>query len=797
MAEAPLHSTSWAALPRDLGDIRTRREAELLAYWYAPADTLRTRSLFRDFSFPEGEIEIVLWQAGCGASAAALMDIAREREVYDSIKYITIIEPCSPLADFATDYMRRKAPDALVTHLHASLPAAGRWPVVEHFAAKADVVIHMFASSLCHPDIKRHRLAQIAASSGRDVFIAIQSPLNDSSCRIGEFASCFPDSETLNTISTSRLGYLSPALPVSCCGQLLRLKSLSTAAPVQTSVPDEIGVSSAGHPDFPVGAQIRYAGLPEPALSVCQFLNRLAQGTLTMLMRPRIGIETPDLILLRRNAAPLVIMIGDSDSFPGKWAAMRASAFLLQSRLADEAAPETVRMLYISTDNTAHPPESITMEQLFSKRTINEILPPAGIAIPTSLATLICPPHRIGRLIADKPLPRRSICRASYGSGLTYNLVLEAAASVHTCQRRVLILLTSASFLPSLHHCLKHIDCDFEPSALAVMTSAELASQAALRIPQVFSAEQHDCAAEPQTLYSSLPQNRFDRIFVDEADRLSPTELEDLCLRYLAPEGEIALFTHSADFLKDDEEWAPRELPVPCSRFKSEALTAFLTSLNDAPAEIPDTDGERLTIQAVNPGLPPDRLAGECLRKMDEKQWRPDHTVILGDSIRLLRDMHSAIEQSRRIYNSDVNKRHLRTTGLTESELIARRKYNPSFTDDNAKSRFKCYFPSVPVYPLFIPAEEIRSLAARGGLDKAKLKILSAVRQKSFHPDSHAEALLMAHISHFRGLERPNVILILDRPLSGDELMRAVSRASERLMILRRYPAEEAPRSEN
>lgn len=792
MADAPLHYGSWAALPRDLSDIRTRREAELLAYWYAPTDTLRTRSLFRDFTFPDGEIEIVLWQSGCGASAAALLDLAREQGAEDSIKHLTIIEPCSPLADFVADYMRRKAPGALVTHLHASLPATGRWPVVEHFTAKAGTVIHLFSASLCHPDIKQNQLAKIIASSAREVFVVIHSPLNDLSHRIGEFAAHFPDSEVITDISTPRLGYLSPQLPLSCCGKLLRLTSRTAAVTEQLPAAEDVTASSAGHPDFPIGAQIKDAALPPQALSICQFLNRLAQGELTILLRPRIGLETPDLLLLRRNAAPLLIMIGDTNSFPSSRATLRASASLLQSLLAQEGLPGTIRMLHISTDNSANPPESITLDQLFAKRTINEILPPTAAKLPPNVVELIAPPHRKGRLVPDKELPRRSICRAPYGAGLTYNLVLEAAASLPIFQRRVLILLPSASLLPSVRHCLKHIDCDFEPAALAVMTCAELAAQTALSNPQQTFAEQQDCAADVQALYSAMPRNRFDRIFVDEADLLSPEELEDLYLRYLSPGGEIALFTHSADFLKDAEGWVQRELAEPRSRFNSEALTGFLASL-----EMQDTDGDRLSIQSLNPGLPPDRLAGECLRQMDEKQWRPDHTVILSDNVKLLRDMHRAIEQSRRIYNSAANKRQPRTTGLTESELIARRKYNPSFTDDGAKNRFKCYFPSVPVHTLFIPADELIALSARAALDKTKLKSLSLMRQKSFRPDQHAEALLMAHISHFRGLERPNVILILDRPLPADELMRAASRASERLMILRRYPEAEAPRSEN
>lgn len=748
----------WQALPRDRRMIADRKKALIFALCYASVWRLRVRALLRDTALDRIS-EIVLWGAGAGCAGVALAELMRERGMAERIRRVTVYEENSWLYPMAMDNMRHAFPEAYVHGEQAALPAENVWPTVSGYTGTTDgVPLHLLGDALCRPGIRVERIARMIAGGSEHKIIAFLSALNDSSQRGAELISLFPDRKLQVDILARRLGFLTPELSVSCRGLLADCRGLADSALTQYMPPDMPQIKESSAPDYPAGALAAYAGLPRCAVAIGKLFRDTAPGTI-VLLRPAAGLVSPDMVILRDGMMPLVIRLLTSCDAPPAVVrdlseASGAIARMMTARCGYRHLYTRVGMAAVCcgvqkkeySQLVNYGVAVIDMEELFEPGRPSSLLVASPDMNAAGLAPYLSPPYHNSRDITpDSPV-------AGFAGKIAH------AAS--DADRRVLVKVRGLADIPALRAALRHTEVEFAPQAVIIATESELERYLSWRPKISFSPRLREvtAAAEPGAVYNTASNpflSTFDSIFEAESSEILHT----------APPQGGSMPACFAEGLRD------------ASELLAKGMRDFMLS--------PDC-GDAVRVCLLPDRLAPDRVAGEMLRQMEICGLQPAQTAVLGYDVPLLRAMHNALERSRQILRG--SSRPNSTLPLSRATVNARRRLNPSYSPPQSLRQPEIVCPDIPLRTMFLSAGEIARLSrgrARPGHDE--LRALTSARIREFDVASLTGAMTFAHADHFRCLSSPDVAIVADTAtLQPDTLLRAASRATQRLLILLR-----------
>ena len=731
----------WRMLPCDISKIE-RGQVEILTAAYAEAVSVRVRAAFQSFDFSAlQDCEIVLWGSADALQGVALAQLMRERGVAQLVRRVTIFEPNRYLAAYAAENMRAALPEAVVDAEAVWIPVEGRWPVVRSFTPEHHDVLHIVGSTLFADRVKLRRLAWLMTSGSATHHIALTSPLTDRSQRCAELASLFVDKFVWSDISETDYTYLSDGTPLSLRAVTFTCRSRTLNEDVVGLPPDFAAVSHGSHLDFPVGAHVRYSGLPDGVISLCNRIRKLYPEGLSIHLRPSIGTLSPDIVILREGFRPIVIKIVCKDGLYDTRSIHRCLHMLRREcvALSDIAMHECeVQGALLSLDLSRSDFMAALFNSVLTQQNLGGIsiigkdscfendvvrfvdglfVPVCNRNINDTISGEIAPVWHSAmtgmdikftpwQLAVASGAGRSEYVSGPPGCGKTMSLAVRSViASQHG--GRVLVVVHNSADIAAFRICLRRVPADYAPGRIHVRTYAQLVAEqgsipTAVKcgLPKNINKTELCVAAESAEVYLRVPDRgrydsacrKYDTILVDNAHCFTPSELEEMRDALLHPGGE---FTVAATRISDGTvfpEGCHVASDVP--RYRNEELRGFVEGLCDAvyfydkgcrefmlckPRSCHDNcTNIRLLSWQSNP--PADRVAGEILLLMRKFALEPGATAVVSDDMVLLRHTHHIIERTRRQYLKMSGSRDKTpTAGISDAMMRARRKLAPDY----------------------------------------------------------------------------------------------------------------------
>lgn len=156
------------------------------------------RKVFRaieDLPFAElrESIEVVDWGCGQGLASVCLVEKMRERNLFQNIKKITLIEPSTAAIHRAELNVSLAAPGVQITKKQLGLPPTMPldFDCISDIEYKKPITIHLFSNILDIETIDLKKLAELITSSGHKHYVLCIGPANRREDRINAFCRYF------------------------------------------------------------------------------------------------------------------------------------------------------------------------------------------------------------------------------------------------------------------------------------------------------------------------------------------------------------------------------------------------------------------------------------------------------------------------------------------------------------------------------------------------------------------------------------------------------------------------------
>lgn len=288
----------------------TQRNAYLAAY--GEMHETKLRAALQNFPFDTlTRIQVVDWGCGQGVGTLTLIDMLRERGRLACLDRVDLVEPSLNTMQRAAQYIGEALGNKTPIFLHHNwMPGRGKGELTAMDYTRQNVV-HLFSNVLDIADIDLAALARLVAAPGHTHHIVCTGPMNAGSGRIDTFCQMFEGGHMAGRIDSPAYATTSYTHHTfSCVAHYLRYEgpALAATAPHTATTPWEC------LDDYDSRLALQNGVITEPLRKLYDKLQEALPSDVAMFLRPDIGGDTPDLVLIRPKCALIIINVYEQNA---------------------------------------------------------------------------------------------------------------------------------------------------------------------------------------------------------------------------------------------------------------------------------------------------------------------------------------------------------------------------------------------------------------------------------------------------------------------------------------------------
>lgn len=176
---------------------------------YGDMHVTKCRAAMMNFPFNDiqGSIEIVDWGCGQGIGSATIIEVLRQRNLFQWLRKITLIEPSHSAIEHANDNIRTLTHGTVKIDVkNLFLPANDivEGETLNSIGYRYNNIIHVFSNILDVTAIDLGIVAKMVASAQGKHFVLCIGPQNGAAYRIEKFCSVFGEQNYFSQINSVR-----------------------------------------------------------------------------------------------------------------------------------------------------------------------------------------------------------------------------------------------------------------------------------------------------------------------------------------------------------------------------------------------------------------------------------------------------------------------------------------------------------------------------------------------------------------------------------------------------------------
>lgn len=176
---------------------------------YGDMHVTKCRAAMMNFPFNDiqGSIEIVDWGCGQGIGSATIIEVLRQRHLFQWLRKITLIEPSHSAIERANDNIRTLTHGTVeidVKNLFLPANDIGEGETLNSIGYRYNNIIHVFSNILDVTAIDLGIVARMVASAQGKHFVLCIGPQNGAAYRIEKFCSVFGEQNYFSQINSVR-----------------------------------------------------------------------------------------------------------------------------------------------------------------------------------------------------------------------------------------------------------------------------------------------------------------------------------------------------------------------------------------------------------------------------------------------------------------------------------------------------------------------------------------------------------------------------------------------------------------
>lgn len=293
-------------------------EDQLAAYlsWYGEMHKVKCNIATQNFPYQNLKMSIHIVDWGCGQAIASLcfLESLEQRGLLSNVRRVTLIEPSKA----ALGRAKRNIEQALNGHaveivcLNQKLPAIGPDNGTFEFNLNETTTVHLFSNILDLVDISLKKTAEVIERGKGTQYVLCMGPCNGNKSRIDDFCSYFTDRVEFSNVEDRCIAHTSDTnYPITCKTRCFYIQT--GLSHIDTSFTEGRYESAGAYDDYDTAGLIKNGLLTEKLVRVYNHICRNLSINDQVYLKPEMGGDTPDLVIVRKWKGIVVMNVFEED----------------------------------------------------------------------------------------------------------------------------------------------------------------------------------------------------------------------------------------------------------------------------------------------------------------------------------------------------------------------------------------------------------------------------------------------------------------------------------------------------
>lgn len=293
-------------------------DAQLAAYlnWYGEMHKIKCQIAAQNFPFKElgQRIHIVDW--GCGQAIASLcfLETLEQHGYLSYVRKVTLIEPSSVALNQAKSNIEKALNGHFVEIecLNQKLPSNDSENVGLKLKLDCNTTVHLFSNILDLVDISLRKTAELIENGTGTHYVLCMGPCNGNKSRIDDFCNYFTEREEFSNVEDRCIAHTSDTnYPITCKTRCFYIQTGKSH--IDTSFTEGHYEASGAYDDYDSTGLIKNGLLTEKLLKVYQHIGRHLKVSDKLYLKPEMGSDRPDLVIVRKGKGIVVMNVFEGD----------------------------------------------------------------------------------------------------------------------------------------------------------------------------------------------------------------------------------------------------------------------------------------------------------------------------------------------------------------------------------------------------------------------------------------------------------------------------------------------------
>lgn len=293
-------------------------EDQLAAYlsWYGEMHKVKCNIAVQNFPYQDLGMRIHIVDWGCGQAIASLcfLESLEQRGLLSYVRKVTLIEP----SKVALNRAKRNIEQALNGHsveiicLNQKLPSNGADYGAFGLDLNETTTVHLFSNILDLVDISLRKTADVIENGKGTQYVLCMGPCNGNKSRIDDFCSYFTDRVEFSNVEDRCIAHTSDTnYPITCKTRCFYIQT--GLSHIDTTYKEGKYDAEGAYDDYDTSGLIKNGLLTEKLVRVYNHIRKKMSAYDRVYLKPEMGGDTPDLVIVRRWKGIVVMNVFEED----------------------------------------------------------------------------------------------------------------------------------------------------------------------------------------------------------------------------------------------------------------------------------------------------------------------------------------------------------------------------------------------------------------------------------------------------------------------------------------------------
>lgn len=293
-------------------------EDQLAAYlnWYGEMHKVKCNIAAQNFPYQDLGMRIHIVDWGCGQAIASLcfLESLEQRGLLSYVRKVTLIEP----SKVALNRANRNIEQALSGHaaeiecINQKLPSEDADIGILGLNLNEITTVHLFSNILDLVDISLRKTAEVIENGNGTQYVLCIGPCNGNKSRIDDFCNYFTDRVEFSNVEDNCIAHTSDTnYPITCKTRCFFIQT--GLSHVDTTFQEGKYEAAGAYDDYDTSGLIKNGLLTEKLVRVYNHISRNMSAYDRVYLKPEMGGDTPDLVIVRRWKGIVVMNVFEED----------------------------------------------------------------------------------------------------------------------------------------------------------------------------------------------------------------------------------------------------------------------------------------------------------------------------------------------------------------------------------------------------------------------------------------------------------------------------------------------------